>query len=102
MIPPDDSAEIETEIAAQLLRLERAGERTSIELGPYSVFMLVAVLQLAARRFPAGDTQGDVFRIIGAPLETYFEGTAAGAFIAAEWTETDRVREARKQRKEEK
>jgi hypothetical protein len=99
---PDDSAEMETEIAAQLLRLERAGERTTIELGPYSVFMLIAVLQLAARRFPAGDIQGDAFRIIGAPLETYFEGTSAGAFIAAEWTETDRLREVKRLRKEEK
>lgn len=96
----DDFTRLQIEIAHQLLRLEKAGERTTIELGPYSAFMLVAVCQLTARRFSADDIQGDVFEFIAESFKPYFEGTAAGDFIATGWRETMEARETKKKRKE--
>lgn len=84
-------------ILRQLIRLEMAGERTTIEIGPYSLYMAIAVCQMTARRFPPDDIQAVPFLRIAATMEPYFEGTAAGDLIAAGWRDTDVEREKKRE-----
>jgi hypothetical protein len=64
--PPDET------YLRRLIRRERAGERATLEIGPYTAMMLVGVIQWSIRR-PALATHGpDMFQAVLDQLKLIF------------------------------
>ena len=85
---PLDSGDVTAAITADLLRLERSGDRLTVEIGPWSAFMLVTSAQtIVTRMMRPGDELAGALREATAAIEQALEGTAAGAALAAGWGE---------------
>lgn len=58
-----------------LARLERAGERSTLIVGPYSAFILISALQLALRHPEVGGAVAAELRRIVTEMRKWFAGT---------------------------
>ena len=76
--------ELNVEIARDLLRRERAGESLTVEMGPWSVFMVVAECQKMV--LDLGVHRGEPFWTIGRTLMESQTGAARDAAVAS-WHE---------------
>ena len=88
-MPQEDEIREAAVIIGRLIKLERAGERTEMLIGPYSAFILVGMLQLAMRH-PAyrDEPTGRMARIIrslGDQFGAQFEGYPAGELLKKGW-----------------
>jgi hypothetical protein len=86
---PDNPLGAEVEILRELVRLENAGERSTLAIGPFSAYMMIGLSQLGVRQLAPDDRQGEVFRAIAAQLEPLFAGTGAGDIIESGWNQIE-------------
>jgi len=64
-----------------LIRLDAAGERTTIAIGPYSAFSLICLLQLATRHPQVSPMIKRAALSVARQLYPLFEGTAGEEMI---------------------
>jgi hypothetical protein len=68
----------------ELRDLEAAGERTTLVLGPYTAFIMIASLQLAARHHSMTAGQRDTLAAFTGQAMTLFTGTPGEALLRGE------------------
>lgn len=59
----------------KLMELEKAGERTTLVIGPFAAFLLIGVLQFGTRDPNMSGYQREVLRGLARQLEPLFTGT---------------------------
>ncbi len=78
---PDEAATVA--YMSELIELEKAGERTSVLIGPWSSFAVITLLQLSLRHpGVAPSIKSAALDILG-QLEVFFKDTPGEALIAA-------------------
>lgn len=65
----------------RLIDLERAGERTTISIGPFGAMTLIGLLQLATRHPDLARTTKDIARDVVQQLAPLFVGTEGEEII---------------------
>ena len=79
--PGDDAAAVA--YVNELYRMEQAGERTTLVIGPFSAFTMIAALQLATRHPGMTDSQRGTLRDFIDTAKTWLTGTPGEALLAA-------------------
>lgn len=77
-----DPVEVEgLKYLAELIEAERAGERGTLEIGPFAAFTLISMLQLVTRHPGLSPAQKEMARGLGRQLEPWFVGTPGEELI---------------------
>jgi hypothetical protein len=79
--PEDDTPPELIEYMKELARLEKAGERTTMVIGPYAAMLLAGVIQGATRDPNLSEPMREVLRGLVRQIEPLFVGTPGEQII---------------------
>ena len=83
---PDDPREAEQlEYIARLVGLERAGERATLQFGPYALITMIGLIQLAMRAPDHSPVMVNIAHQLVDTLTIPFAGTIGAEIVAQGW-----------------
>jgi hypothetical protein len=83
----DETVRLEVEVLRDLMGAENSGSHVTMEIGPFTAYMIVGLCQLGVKSLPAGDGRAEIFKRISADFEPFFSKSAAAALIDTSWND---------------